>query len=151
MRKRSLTLNCTQEEVKYRLRSQMSPYALGGWVDDTQFKIYKHLRGIFAGNRGIKLLYCFYGEFRQSGKKIELIYQVRPGFSTWVPFSLIGCILLGALFEFLFMDGAIDSVIYSLVFLLLFYGIAQLQKKICISDFQAELTVEISRKNRRHL
>lgn len=151
MLKRYMILNCTQEEVKYRLRLQMSPHALGGWVDNSQFKIFKHLSGIFAGKSLQKLLYCFYGEFHQAGKQTQLIYQVRPGLFIGFLYSLIGFVMLGTLIQFLFMDGTLDTVIFSLAFLLIYFCIEQIQKKKCIADFQAELTAEIAQKNRRHL
>ena len=39
MRTYHLTLNCSQEEAKRRLKLQMSPNVLGGYVDDAQFMV----------------------------------------------------------------------------------------------------------------
>ena len=151
MRKRYLTLNCDQEETMYRLRLQMSPYTMSGWVENTQFKVYKHLKGIFAGKSMRKLLFCFYGTFQQSGKHTQLVYQVRPGAFVYWLYALLGFLVLGTLFQFIFRYDAIDAFIFSLLFALIYFGVVQFQKKLCISNFEAELTTEKSRKNRRHL
>ncbi len=151
MRTYHLTLNCSQEEAKRRLKLQMSPNVLGGYVDDTQFKINRRLSRIFSNRGVVKNMYCFYGAYQQSGKQTQLVYQVRSGASMYVVYSLLGFLALGMLAKFFFVGEGIYGFIASLIFGLIYFGIVQIEKKLCISNFEAELTTETSRKNRRHL
>ena len=151
MKKHQLTLNCTQEEAKRRLKLQISPFVLGGHVEGTNFKIYRTVSRVFTGRGILKNVYCFYGEYQQSGKQTQLSYQVRSGVPIYVVYALLGSLTLGALVKFIVTSEGIDIFIGSLILGLIYLGIVQVEKKLCISNFQAELTAEKSLKRRRHL
>ena len=151
MKKHQLALNCSQEETKHRLKLQISPFVLGGHVEDTTFKIYRTVSRVFTGRGILKNVYCFYGEYQQSGKQTLLSYQVRSSASMYVVYALLGSLALGALVKLIVAGEGIDILIGSLIFGLIYFGIVQIEKKLCISNFEADLTTEKSRKNRRHL
>ena len=144
MRKRYLTLNCTQEEAEYRLKQQLRVYPPRGLVEDNHFKIYRHIPGSFNGNGLRESLYCFYGEYQQSGNCTYVAYRVLPGFSIFLFSLLLTLSILIMVYRVVWMDDEIIMVIVLLAFLLLYTLITQWEKSKCIADFEKRLTTKIS-------
>ena len=129
-----------------RLKMQMSPYLLGGKVEESRFRIPKRPTGLFSSAKGISTAFCFCGEYRQTGRQTEITYQIRPYVT--VVFSH-----LFLLFAFLSMliaasttkKDILITVLGCLFFLSIFLWVTQMEKKNCIADFEKRLTMEIPR------
>lgn len=146
MRKRYLTLNCTQEEAEYRLKQQLRVYPPKGIAEENYFKIYKAEPRIFLGRGLRKYLFCFYGKYYQSGKHTHLAYRVRPDWSVFLVYLLLGLLTLSMAWKVIFLDEPIGSLLFALGFLLIFSVINLVAKKNCIIDFEKQLTTKMSLK-----
>ena len=142
MRKRYLTLNCTQAETEYRLKQQLRVNPPKGETEENTFKIYKRTPGFFQGNGIRDTLFCFYGEYYQSGNRTHLAYRIRPGFSILLMYAMIGLLILLALYDTISQNAALTSLLIPLGFFLLYFLIIQFQKKKCMQDFEKQMTTK---------
>ena len=146
MRKYFLTLNCTQAETEYRLKQELRVFPPKGIVEENHFKIYKHTPGVFHGNGLRESLYCFYGEYQQSGKKTRVSYRIRPGFTIFSFYLVLTLVALCMFYRVIFIDKEMITAVVSLGFLLLYTIIVQLGKKKCMIDFETQLTEKAHQK-----
>ena len=142
MRKHYLTLNCTREETEYRLKQQLRIYPPKGIVEESSFKIYKHSPGHFVINGIHESLFCFCGNYRQSGNRTNLAYRIRPGFSLFLMYLLLTLVTLFTALDILLNHKAIVSILIPLGFFMIVFLIMQIGKKKCITDFEKQLTVK---------
>jgi hypothetical protein len=141
MRKlRTILLHCSQEDAQYRLRCQRFPSVWEQTVQDGHFKIYKRLTGFFSGRGIIKPTFCFYGAYLQEKKQTKVAYRIRPGFSILLPYSMLLLLALYQLFLVIFQNESITTLLFILVFLLVYFLIIQFNKVNCIADFEKQLT-----------
>lgn len=142
MRKRYISLGCTQAETAHRLKQLLRVYSPRGIVEENYFKIYKK-SGLFRGNRIREILYSFRGNYQQSGKTTYISYQVRPGLPVFLFFLVLGLLILLALYDVIVKDKSLISAIILLGFGALGTLITHLEKKKCIVDFEKQLSTEI--------
>ena len=142
MRKRYISLNCTQSETEYRLSQQLRIYFPHGHVEENHFRIYKQTTiSPFAKGIG-KALYCFCGDYHQFGKNTNITYRVFPGYSVIFSYAILGISLLVTTYEAVFNDTPIYLPAMILVVLLICTLITQTGKNECIKDFNKRLTTE---------
>ena len=142
MRKRYISLGCTQAETAHRLKQLLRVYSPRGIVEENYFKIYKK-SGLFRGNGIRETLYSFRGNYQQSGKTTYISYQVRPGLPAFLFFLVLGLLILLALYDVIVKDKSLISAIILLGFGALGTLITHLEKKKCIEDFEKQLSTEI--------
>ena len=143
MQKHYLTLNCTQSESESRLKQQLRVYPPKGIVGENSFKLYKHTPGKFLGRGMQDSLFCFYGNYQQSGKYTHVSYRIRPGFSIFLFYLLLSLFTLFMWYRIIFIDEEMITGVILLGFLLLFTLITHLEKRKCIADFEKRLTSEV--------
>ena len=142
MRKHYMTLNCTQAETECLLKQQLRVYPPEGKLEENSFKIYKRLPGIFHSPSLRDTLFCFYGEYQQSGKCTYLAYRIRPGFSIFLMYAILSLLMLLAMYDSIFQEKPFDNILIILAFFLLYFLIIQIKKKKCIVDFERHLTTK---------
>ena len=142
MRKHYMTLNCTQAETECLLKQQLRVYPPKGKIEENSFKIYKRLPGIFHSPSLRDTLFCFYGEYQQSGKCTYLAYRIRPGFSIFLMYAILSLLMLLAMYDSIFQEKPFDNILIILAFFLLYFLIIQIKKKKCIVDFERHLTTK---------
>lgn len=142
MRKHYMTLNCTQAETECLLKQQLRVYPPKGKLEENSFKIYKRLPGIFHSPSLRDTLFCFYGEYQQSGKCTYLAYRIRPGFSIFLMYAILSLLMLLAMYDSIFQEKPFDNILIILAFFLLYFLIIQIKKKKCIVDFERHLTTK---------
>lgn len=142
MRKRYISLSCTQAETAHRLKQQLRVYSPRGIVEENYFKIYKKT-GLFFGKGIREAFYSFRGNYQQSGKTTYISYQVRPGLSIFLFFLVLGLLILLALYDVIVKDESLILAIILLGFGALGMLITHLEKKKCIEDFEQRLSTEI--------
>ena len=141
----ALTLNCTQSEAQRRLKLQLSPFILGGKVEESSFKIHKRPTGLLSSRGILYSAFCFYGKYQQTGTKTEITYQVRPHVTIVSTYLILGLVFLWMIIAAIVVRKDIFLTVFSCAFLLLFFClITHLEKKNCIADFEKRLTSEIS-------
>lgn len=143
MRKRYLTLNCTQAETAYHLKQQLRVYPPKGAIEETTFQIYKRTPGVFHGNGIRDTLFCFYGEYRQSGNRTYLAYRIRPGFSILLMYTMLSLFTLLTMYDVIIQGKSFGTLLIPLGFFLFYFLIIQVQKKKCIVDFEKKITNQI--------
>ena len=143
MRKHYLTVNCSQTETEYRLKQLLRVYPPKGIVEDNNFKIYKKAPFYFNASGFREALFCFYGEYRQSGNRTYLAYQIRPGLSIFLIYVTFSLILALTICDVILRGERLFPVLFLLGFSLLFILIIQTQKKKCIADFEKQLNNQI--------
>ena len=142
MQKHYMTLNCTQAETECLLKQQLRVYPPKGKIEEKSFKIYKRLPGIFHSPSLRDTLFCFYGEYQQSGKCTYLAYRIRPGFSIFLMYAILSLLMLLAMYDSIFQEKPFDNILIILAFFLLYFLIIQIKKKKCIVDFERHLTTK---------
>lgn len=142
MQKHYMTLNCTQAETECLLKQQLRVYPPKGKIEENSFKIYKRLPGIFHSPSLRDTLFCFYGEYQQSGKCTYLAYRIRPGFSIFLMYAILSLLMLLAMYDSIFQEKPFDNILIILAFFLLYFLIIQIKKKKCIVDFERHLTTK---------
>ena len=142
MQKHYMTLNCTQAETECLLKQQLRVYPPKGKIEENSFKIYKRLPGIFHSPSLRDTLFCFYGEYQQSGKCTYLAYRIRPGFSIFLMYAILSLLMLLAMYDSIFQEKPFDNTLIILAFFLLYFLIIQIKKKKCIVDFERHLTTK---------
>ena len=142
MQKHYMTLNCTQAETECLLKQQLRVYPPKGKIEENSFKIYKQLPGIFHSPSLRDTLFCFYGEYQQSGKCTYLAYRIRPGFSIFLMYVILSLLMLLAMYDSIFQEKPFDNILIILAFFLLYFLIIQIKKKKCIVDFERHLTTK---------
>ena len=142
MQKHYMTLNCTQAETECLLKQQLRVYPPKGKLEENSFKIYKRLPGIFHSPSLRDTLFCFYGEYQQSGKCTYLAYRIRPGFSIFLMYAILSLLMLLAMYDSIFQEKPFDNILIILAFFLLYFLIIQIKKKKCIVDFERHLTTK---------
>ena len=142
MRKHYMTLNCTQAETECLLKQQLRVYPPKGKLEENSFKIYKRLPGIFHSPSLRDTLFCFYGEYQQSGKCTYLAYRIRPGFSIFLMYAILSLLMLLAMYDSIFQEKPFDNILIILAFFLLYFLIIQIKKKKCIVYFERHLTTK---------
>lgn len=142
LRKHYMTLNCTQAETECLLKQQLRVYPPKGKLEENSFKIYKRLPGIFHSPSLRDTLFCFYGEYQQSGKCTYLAYRIRPGFSIFLMYAILSLLMLLAMYDSIFQEKPFDNILIILAFFLLYFLIIQIKKKKCIVDFERHLTTK---------
>ena len=142
LRKHYMTLNCTQAETECLLKQQLRVYPPKGKIEENSFKIYKRLPGIFHSPSLRDTLFCFYGEYQQSGKCTYLAYRIRPGFSIFLMYAILSLLMLLAMYDSIFQEKPFDNILIILAFFLLYFLIIQIKKKKCIVDFERHLTTK---------
>ena len=143
LRKHYMTLNCTQAETECLLKQQLRVYPPKGKLEENSFKIYKRLPGIFHSPSLRDTLFCFYGEYQQSGKCTYLAYRIRPGFSIFLMYTMLSLLMLLTMYDVISRAESLTSLLIPLSFFLFYFLIIQVQKKKCIADFEKQLTTEI--------
>ena len=146
MRKRYLTLNCTQAETGNRLKQYLRVHPPKGEVEENSFKIYKRTPSHFVGKGIRESLLCFYGEYRQSDNRTYLFYRIRPGFSIFLMYAMLSLLLALTMYDVIFQGKPLFSVLFTLGFFLLYFLIIQVNKRKCIADFEKQLTTPIHQK-----
>ena len=142
LQKHYMTLNCTQSETECLLKQQLRVYPPKGKIEENSFKIYKRLPGIFHSPSLRDTLFCFYGEYQQSGKGTYLAYRIRPGFSIFLMYAILSLLMLLAMYDSIFQEKPFDNTLIILAFFLLYFLIIQIKKKKCIVDFERHLTTK---------
>ena len=142
LQKHYMTLNCTQAETECLLKQQLRVYPPKGKIEENSFKIYKRLPGIFHSPSLRDTLFCFYGEYQQSGKCTYLAYRIRPGFSIFLMYAILSLLMLLAMYDSIFQEKPFDNTLIILAFFLLYFLIIQIKKKKCIVDFERHLTTK---------
>ena len=142
LQKHYMTLNCTQAETECLLKQQLRVYPPKGKLEENSFKIYKRLPGIFHSPSLRDTLFCFYGEYQQSGKCTYLAYRIRPGFSIFLMYAILSLLMLLAMYDSIFQEKPFDNILIILAFFLLYFLIIQIKKKKCIVDFERHLTTK---------
>jgi hypothetical protein len=142
LQKHYMTLNCTQAETECLLKQQLRVYPPKGKIEENSFKIYKRLPGIFHSPSLRDTLFCFYGEYQQSGKCTYLAYRIRPGFSIFLMYAILSLLMLLAMYDSIFQEKPFDNILIILAFFLLYFLIIQIKKKKCIVDFERHLTTK---------
>ena len=146
MRKRYLTLHCTQEEVERQLKQFLRLSAPKGTVEDHHFKLFMKTSSIFYSKGLANHIYNFYvfsGAYQQSGKDILVAYCIRPAFSWCVTLLVLAIAILYQIYQAFFVNVPDFSFIVilgvcALVYLLIFYDI-----KKCITMFEQQLTKKV--------
>ena len=141
-----LTLNCTQEEAERRLKMQQSPFILGGKVGENSFKIYKRPTGLISSRGILRSVFCFYGEYQQTGTNTEITYQVRPYVTIVITYLILGLVFLWMIIAAIAIRKDIFLTVFSGTFFLLFFClITHWEKKKCFADFEKRLNTETCR------
>ena len=142
LQKHYMTLNCTQAETECLLKQQLRVYPPKGKIEENSFKIYKRLPGIFHSPSLRDTLFCFYGEYQQSGQCTYLAYRIRPGFSIFLMYAILSLLMLLAMYDSIFQEKPFDNILIILAFFLLYFLIIQIKKKKCIVVFERHLTTK---------
>ena len=116
LQKHYMTLNCTQAETECLLQQQLRVYPPKGKIEENSFKIYKRLPGIFHSPSLRDTLFCFYGEYQQSGKCTYLAYRIRPGFSIFLMYAILSLLMLLAMYDSIFQEKPFDNILIILAF-----------------------------------
>ena len=111
LQKHYMTLNCTQAETECLLKQQLRVYPPKGKIEENSFKIYKRLPGIFHSPSLRDTLFCFYGEYQQSGKCTYLAYRIRPGFSIFLMYAILSLLMLLAMYDSIFQEKPFDNIL----------------------------------------
>ena len=137
-----MTLNCTQVETEYRLKQQLRVYPPKGEIEENTFKIYKRLPGLFHGSGIRDILFCFYGEYHQSGKCTYLAYRIRPGFSIFLMYAMLSLLTLLTMYDTIFQEKPLGNILIILACFLLYFLMIQIKRNKCIVDFEKHLTMK---------
>lgn len=143
MRKRYLTLNCTQEETEYRIKQHLRINPPKGIVEENHFKIYMLTPRIFFGKGMQNSLFCFYGEYRQSGDCTHVSYRIRPDIPTCLTFLVLTLVTLYQIYCAIFVNDPFINPILLLAIEVLIYLLTFHEMKKCIEDFETQLTSKI--------
>lgn len=149
MRKRYITLSCNQAEAEYRLRQLLRIYFPKGVVEENYFRVYCQTSLFFIGKRMQKPLFCFFGNYQQSGNKTYISYRSLPNISILLSYLFLCCAGLSAISGILFEQNPIFPSILIFAIILFFFLITQVAKRNCIVDFEKQLTTEIRYESRR--
>lgn len=142
MKKRYITLNCSQSETEHRLRQQLRVYFPKGIVEENYFRIYKETSGFFLGRGLQRPLFCFFGSFQQSGSKTYVAYRIFPGLSLFLCYFLLIAFAIFSLYQIIFQNEPLFPAIAVIGFLFLYFLIVDIHKKKCMADFEKRLTTE---------
>ena len=121
LQKHYMTLNCTQAETECLLKQQLRVYPPKGKLEENSFKIYKRLPGIFHSPSLRDTLFCFYGEYQQSGKCTYLAYRIRPGFSIFLMYAMLSLLTLLTMYDTIFQEKPLGNILIILAFFLLYF------------------------------
>lgn len=149
MRKRYITLSCTQAETEYRLRQLLRVYFPKGIVEENYFRVYYQTSGFFMGKSMQKPLFCFFGNYQQSGNKTYISYRVLPNIPILLSYLFLSYGSLSVFHSILFEKEPIFPSILLFGFLLFYCLITQVLKRKCIIDFEKRVATEVRYESRR--
>lgn len=144
-KQRTLILNCTPLETQLRLKLQLSPYLLGGKVEENSFQIPKRPTGFSRTKGSLPSTFFFVGDYHPCGDGSKVTYRVRSGLSAFIVYPLLSLLTLYMLYQFIFAEEPIISVIVSVCFIVFYHLVKQLEKNKCILDFEKQMNTEIHR------
>ena len=140
MKKRYITLNCSQSETEHRLRQQLRVYFPKGIVEENYFRIYQETSNFFLNRSLFRPLFYFYGNYQQSAGQTYVSYRILPGISLLFCSFILILASLSTLYQIIFQDEPLFPAIAVVGFLLFDSLILQVQKKKCMADFEKRLT-----------